>query len=335
MELLSIHQIISKMIQIPKGILAADESTPTIERRFAAFGIDCTPETRRFYRELLFTAPDIEKYLSGVILFEETLDQQTIDGVYFAEFLLNRGILPGIKVDQGTQFLVPGSEEKITKGLDDLAERLSVYKSKGAFFTKWRAVISIGKDMPTERCILENASFLAKYAKIVQEFQMVPIIEPEVLMDGDHDIQRCAQVTYKTLKTVFQEIEREKVDLTGIILKPNMVLPGKVSNEQTSSDEIAKATLSCLKSVVPSEVPGIMFLSGGQDSNQAIENLAKMNKEKNLPWRLSFSYSRALQFPVMETWRGLEENVKSAQEVFVNILKKASDASIGVWGAKG
>lgn len=330
MELLSIPEIIKKIAELPKGILAADESISTITKRFSAFNIPCTEETRRAYRELLFTTPDIEKYLSGVILFEETLDQSNFDGVPFTKLLLSRGVIPGVKVDKGTQDLFQGSNEKVTVGLKDLTDRLNLYKSKGAFFTKWRAVITIGDDIPTDECILENAKILAKYSRIAQNEQMVPIVEPEVLMDGDHDINRCAQVTYKVLKTVFQELDRESVDSRGIVLKPNMILPGKDSNQQVSSHEIAQKTISCLKSVVPQEVPAIMFLSGGQTPEEAIENLAEINKEQYLPWRISFSYARALQSPVMEAWGGKKENVPNAQKIFLELLKKASDASLGI-----
>lgn len=330
MKLLSIPEIIKKITELPKGILAADESISTIARRFSAFNIPCTEETRRAYREMLFTTPDIEKYLSGVILFEETLDQCTVEGASFTELLIDRGILPGIKVDRGTQELFYGSSEKVTIGLEDLTDRLFLYKSKRAFFTKWRAVIAIGDGIPTDECILENAKILAKYSKIAQNEQMVPIVEPEVLIDGGHDIDRCAQVTHKVLKTVFQELDRESVNLEGIILKPNMILPGKDSNQQVSSHEIAQKTISCLKSVVPQEVPAIMFLSGGQTPEQAIENLAEINKEQNLPWRLSFSYARALQSQVMEAWGGKKENVPNAQKIFLELLKKTSDASLGI-----
>lgn len=329
MEFASIAQIAQKMVESPKGLLAADESMPTIEKRFAALGIASTEESRRAYRDMLFTTSDIQKYLSGVILFEETLDQKTLNGTPFPKLLTDRGILPGIKVDQGTEDLNQGSAEKITKGLDDLHERLEIYKSKGAFFTKWRAVITIGDQIPTEVCISENAKRLAKYAKVVQEAGMVPIVEPEVLMDGSHDIERCAQVTYKTLKSVFQEIHTENVDLKAMILKPNMILPGLSSGQTVTSDEVAQATLSCLKAVVPHEVPGIMFLSGGQTSDQAIENLRRMNKEKDLPWRLSFSYARALQAPAMEAWAGSENNIDAAQKIFIELVKRASEASVG------
>lgn len=330
MEFESIAQIAQKMVESPKGILAADESMPTIEKRFAALGISSTEESRRAYRDMLFTTPDIQKYLSGVILFEETLDQKTLNGTPFPKLLADRGIIPGIKVDQGTEELNPGSGEKITKGLDDLQSRLEIYKSKGAFFTKWRAVITIGDQIPTEVCISENAKRLAKYAKVVQGAGMVPIVEPEVIMDGTHDIERCAQVTYKTLKTVFQEIHTENVDLRAMILKPNMILPGRDSGQTVTSDEVAQATLSCLKAVVPNEVPGIMFLSGGQTSDQAIENLRLMNKEKDLPWRLSFSYARALQAPAMEAWAGSENNIDTAQKIFIELVKRASEASVGL-----
>jgi fructose-bisphosphate aldolase, class I len=326
METQSIHTIAKRLVEAPKGLLAADESMPTIEKRFVALGIESTEATRQSYREMLFTTPDIEKYLSGVILFEETL---ICDEGKLPKLLQSKGIIPGIKVDQGTEGLPGSTTEKITKGLAGLADRLKTYKEAGAQFTKWRAVITISEGIPTERCISENAKLLAQYAKVVQDNGMVPIVEPEVLMDGSHSMEVCAQVTYKTLKTVFQQIESEKVDLKGMILKPNMIVPGKDSGMTASPDEVSHATLTCLRSVVPHEVPGIMFLSGGQTSESAIANLAKMNENKDLPWRLSFSYARALQSPAMEAWGGKSENVASAQATFVELCRKASEASVG------
>lgn len=299
-----------------KGILAADESFPTIKKRFDSLKVDSTEENRRIYREMLFTTPGIEQHVSGVILFDETLRQATAKGKPFAEYLSERGIIPGIKVDKGAKTMAGFSGEKVTSGLDGLRERLEDYKDLGAKFAKWRAVITIGEGLPTHACIDANAHALARYAALCQEAGLVPIVEPEVLMDGDHDIDRCEVVTTNTLDRVYSELHAQRVYLEGSLLKPNMVLSGKEASIQAGPDQVAEATVRCFKRVVPAAVPGVVFLSGGQSAEQATENLNAMNALDDHPWQLSFSYGRALQAPALEAWQGDENNIKHAQEVF-------------------
>ncbi|HXR56090.1 MAG TPA: class I fructose-bisphosphate aldolase [Casimicrobiaceae bacterium] len=315
-----------------KGILAADESTPTITKRFQAVGIDSSAESRRAYRMLLSTAPGAEKYLAGVILFEETLGQSADDGKPLPRVLADRGIVPGIKVDKGTTPLADG--DLITQGLDGLAERLASYKSQGARFTKWREVYGITDRNPTPLGISGNAEVLARYAAICQAQGLVPIVEPEVLIDGDHTLERCHEVSEAVLHAVFDALYRHHVLLEGMILKPNMVLPGKANPRKAAPEEVAQATLEVLRRTVPAAVPTINFLSGGQAPEEATANLNAMNAmDRRAPWVLSFSFARALQDPVMHAWKGDARNVAQAQEIFVHRLRMNSLARDGQWSA--
>ncbi|MBS0290837.1 MAG: fructose-bisphosphate aldolase class I [Proteobacteria bacterium] len=312
-----------------KGLLAADESTGTISKRFNALNIACTEESRRNYRELLLTTPSLEKYISGVILYEETLYQKSTQDISFPELLMQKKIIPGIKVDKGL-IQLPGTDEKSTQGLDGLFERLKDYKAQGARFAKWRAIYSIAKNTPSRLAIQTNAEDLARYAAICQETGIVPIIEPEVLIDGDHTLDRCFNVSAEVLHTVFHKLYTHKVLLECVILKPSMVTPGNSCLQQISHQDIAEATISVLKQTVPSAVPTINFLSGGQSPLQAIQNLNAMHQNKTiLPWNLSFSFARALQEPCMNAWLGKAENRNMAQEIFSKQVKLASLASVG------
>ncbi len=323
-------QIVKKLLEGSKGILAADASTPTLTKRFEKIGIESTGETRRRFRQLLVTTPNLERYIGGVILYDETIHQNTDDGINFAEYITNRAIISGIKVDQGTEPFGESEEEKVTKGLEGLGERLSEYKGLGAKFTKWRAVITIGEGIPTRECIEANADILAQYAHENQEKGLLPIIEPEVLIDGDHSIEKCEEVTKETLKVVFDSMTKYGVDVTGIILKPNMVLPGKDSGQIVSNEEIAKTTIRALRNSVPTEVPAVVFLSGGQSAISATERLNEICKGKNnLPWEISFSFERALEGPVMEIWKGRQENIFSAQKALLHRAKMNSLARKG------
>ena len=312
-----------------KGILAADESSGTIKKRLQSVGVESTEQNRRTYREMLFTTPDIEDYISGVILFDETIRQSADDSTPFPLLLSGRGILPGIKVDKGTVPLPFYPGEKITEGLDGLRPRLEEYRELGAKFAKWRAVINIGQDIPTQYCLDANAHALARYAALCQETGLVPIVEPEVLMDGDHTIQRCQEVTEATLKSLYDALFEARVYLEGSLLKPNMVLPGKSSQDQASVAEIAEATVQALRRSVPSAVPGIVFLSGGQSPEQATENLNAMNALGDHPWELSFSYGRALQEPTLNAWRGAPENFQEGQRLFLHRSRMNSAARSG------
>jgi fructose-bisphosphate aldolase, class I len=284
-----------------KGILAADESFPTIEKRFKPLGVPSTEENRRAYREILFTTPGLGEYISGVILFDETMRQKARDGRPLPQVLARQGIVPGIKVDKGTKPLANFPGEKITEGLDGLGERLAEYRSLGARFTKWRAVLTIGPGIPTRGCLEANAHALARFAALSQEAGLAPIVEPEVLMDGDHSIERCAEATEAALRAVFAALYEQRVVLEGMLLKPNMVLPGKAYPWQVGPREVAEATLRCLKRAVPAAVPGLVFLSGGQTPVQATENLNALNATGPQAWELSFSYGRALQEPAPAT----------------------------------
>jgi fructose-bisphosphate aldolase, class I len=299
-----------------KGILAADESTGTIGKRFKSIGVASTEESRRAYRELLLTTKGAEEFISGVILFDETIRQQAGDGTAFPDSLGRQGIIPGIKVDKGTVDLPGFPGEKVTEGLDGLSGRLAEYHQLGARFTKWHAVIAIGEGIPTGTCIDANAEALARFAALSQEAGLVPIVEPEVLMDGDHTIERCGEVTSRALASVFTRLREHRVRLDGMLLKPNMVLPGQGSPVQADSRRIAEATVTCLRECVPAAVPGVVFLSGGQSDRAATENLNQMNRLGQQPWQLSFSYGRALQAPALETWRGAAENGSAAQAAF-------------------
>lgn len=323
---------VAKSLVAPKkGILAADESFPTIEKRFASIGIESTEENRRAYRQMLFTTQGIEEFISGVILFDETLYHKTDDGVAFVELLQNRGILLGIKVDEGTEVMTDSPNEKVAKGLEGLPPRLPKYYETGARFAKWRAVITIGEGIPTDACILENAKRLAEYAKLCQDNGLVPMIEPEVLMDGDHTIDECQTATQRTLNAVFQEIAQKGVDNSGLLLKTNMVLSGKECPTQASLDEVAKRTAETLRKTVPPDVAGVVFLSGGQDDILATERLNAIEKLGLHPWQVSFSYSRALQGPALRTWAGKAENIQAAQAAFYKRAKLNSAARSGTY----
>ena len=314
-----------KMVEKNKGILAADESTPTCNKRFKNLKIESTPESRNFYRNFLFTSLDIEKYISGIILFDETFYQTELSsGMTFPEYLISKDILPGIKVDKGLEDF--GSSEKLTQGLDGLSERLAKYYSLGARFAKWRAVITPGDGIPTDDCILANAKNLAEYAFKCQQTNLVPIVEPEVLMDGSHTIDDSFDITSRTLNTVFDQLQKHKVNLQGIILKPNMVLSGYNCSYQADITEVAEKTINCLSAHVPAEVPGIAFLSGGQPDEDATMHLNEMNKYET-DWNLTFSYGRALQQPALKAWSGKLENVEKAQAVFIDTAKANSLAT--------
>jgi len=300
-----------------KGILAADESTGTIKKRFDKIGLESSFESRRAYRELLFTAPEVDKHISGVILYDETIRQKAADGRPFPELLASRGMLPGIKVDAGAKALAGFPGETVTEGLDGLRERLAEYRTLGARFAKWRAVIDVGDGIPTPFGLEANAHALARYVALCQEVSIVPIVEPEVLMDGRHTIERCEEVTDAALESVFAALFRHRVQLEGMVLKPNMVIAGKKCAKQATPQQVADATLRCLRRHVPASVPGIAFLSGGQSEADATLHLSLMNRAKNLPWQLTFSYGRALQQSTLDAWRGKPANVAAAQRAFL------------------
>jgi fructose-bisphosphate aldolase class I len=325
----NLEAIARSLVTKGKGILAADESFPTIQKRFDQIDVISTEETRRSYRELLFTTPGIEEFISGIILFDETIRQTTQDHTPFVELFHQKGIIPGIKVDKGAKSLDGFPGEKITEGLDHLRERLTEYRELGASFAKWRAVIIIGAQIPSGFCISANAHALARYAALCQEAGLVPVIEPEVLMDGNHDIQKCEEVTTSMLEHVFYELSNHRVLLEGLLLKPNMVIPGKESPQQASVSEVAEATLRCLRRSVPVAIPGIVFLSGGQSPELATLHLNAMNALGDHPWELSFSFGRALQQPALKTWKGRSENTKISQEAFYHRAKCNSAARFG------
>jgi len=325
---------IAKLVAPGKGILAADESLPTITKRFGALRIDSTDDSRRAYRSLLFTTPGAEDFIGGVILFEETLGQNLDDGTPLAAVLSRRGIVPGIKVDKGTVPLPGAPGDFITQGLDGLAERLKTYKEKGARFAKWREIYGITERNPTPLGIHANAEVLARYAAICQECGVVPIVEPEVLIDGDHTLERCQEVSEAVLHAVFDALHRHRVMLEGMVLKPSMVLPGKEHAPKASPEAVARATLEVLRRTVPSAVPTINFLSGGQSSVEATANLNAMNAmAPNAPWVLSYSYGRALQDDAMRTWAGRADNVGAAQDAFLRRARMNSLARHGNWDA--
>ncbi len=313
-----------------KGVLAADESGPTIKKRFDAIKVESTEENRRRYRELLFTTEGIVSTIGGVILYDETLRQSTREGVPFTALLSDRGIFPGIKVDQGSKALALHAGEKITEGLDGLRERLAEYGQLGAKFAKWRAVIEIDeRDIPSRHGIQANAHALARYAALCQEAAIVPIVEPEVLMDGAHDIARCEAVSSQVLQAVFAELDAHGVLLEGMLLKPNMVIAGMKCAQQAGVQQVAEATLRCLGRHVPAAVPGIVFLSGGQSAEAATDHLNAMNAMGPHPWQLSFSYGRALQAPVLAAWKGQESNAAAAQKAFANRCRLNGLAHVG------
>lgn len=332
MDLNVLKNTAKQMVAPGKGILAADESATTCKKRFDSVGVECTEETRRQYRQILFTADGVEQYLSGVILYDETIRQKMDDGTPIPEYLAKKGILPGIKVDTGAKDMALHAEEKVTEGLDGLRERFAEYGALGAKFAKWRSVITIGKDLPTEACIHSNAHALARYAALAQEANIVPMVEPEVLIEGDHSIERCFEVSEQTLEQLFEELERQVVALEGTILKASMVIAGKKAEKQSGVDEVADQTLRVLKEEVPPELAGVVFLSGGQSDEQATAHLNKMSQmaQGNYPWPLSFSYSRAIQSPVLKIWgANPKENVKTAQEALLFRAKMNSLASQG------
>ena len=321
-----LHAVAHKMVEKGKGILAADESTPTCTKRFESIGTESTAESRNIYRNMLFTAEEIEKYISGVILFDETFHQKELStGLTFPEYLTSKDILPGIKVDQGLEDF--GSNEKITKGLDALSERLGKYYALGARFAKWRAVITIGNNIPSDDCIIKNAEILAKYAQKCQQANLVPIVEPEVLMDGAHTVDESFDVTSRALNATFDQLVEHNVNLQGIVLKPNMILSGYECSYQANIEEVAEKTMNCLSANVPIEVPGIAFLSGGQPDEHATLHLNEMNKYDS-DWNLTFSYGRALQQTALKAWSGKPENLKLAQEAFIEKAKANSLASV-------
>jgi fructose-bisphosphate aldolase class I len=305
------------MVAPGKGILAADESTGTIKKRFDKIRLESTFESRRAYRELLFTAAGAEKYISGVILYDETLRQKAADGTPFPQLLAARGILPGIKVDAGAKPLAGFPGETVTEGLDGLRERLAEYRTLGARFAKWRAVIDIAAGIPTRACLEANAHALGRYAALCQEASIVPIVEPEVLMDGEHTIDRCEEVTDATLELVFDELFRQRIRLEAMVLKPNMVIAGKKCPAQAKPAQVAEATVRCLRRRVPAAVPGVAFLSGGQSEAEATLHLSLMNRSGPLPWQLSFSYGRALQQSALDAWRGESGKVAAGQRAFL------------------
>jgi len=313
MDLKSMTKTAQALVAPGKGILAADESTPTMAKRLAAIGLESTEPRRRAYREILFSTPGLGEAISGVILFDETIRQRSADGTPFAEVLQKQGVIPGIKVDGGTKPLAGFPNEVVTEGLDGLRGRLEEYASLGARFAKWRAVIRIKDGLPSATCLEANAHALARYAALAQEAGLTPIVEPEVLMDGTHDLERCAEVTMEALRAVYEQLSRHRVVLGASLLKPNMVLPGQDCPVAASDDEIADATISALRQVVPAAVPGLVFLSGGQSDQQATSRLDALNRRGPQPWELSFSFGRALQGPVLRAWAGDDANVDAAQ----------------------
>lgn len=329
-----LESIAGRMAAKGKGILAADESTGTIKKRFDVIKLESTEETRRSYREMLLSTPGVADYISGVIFFDETLRQKTKDGVPFPEYLTQLGIVPGIKVDTGAKPLAGYPGETITEGLDGLRERLAEYHQLGARFAKWRAVIDIRDGIPTRFAIEANAHALARYAALCQEANIVPIVEPEVLMDGDHTIERCEEVTSEVLSTVFRQLHSHRIHLEGMILKPNMVIAGKKCPTQASGQQVAEATVRTLKRYVPSAVPGIAFLSGGQSPALATEHLNLMNQMGPYPWELTFSYGRALQEEALRAWGGKPESSAAGQQAFFRRAKLNGLARSGNYNSK-
>lgn len=331
MSLNTLEEIANYIVSDGKGILAADESNPTCGKRFDSIGVESTETTRRDYREMLFRSEGMKGNIGGVILFDETLRQSSEDGISLAKLILDQGALPGIKVDQGLQPLEGHPEETLTQGLDGLGDRCDEYFGLGAKFTKWRAVIKIGEGMPSDKSIAENMQALADYAKVVQQSNMVPMVEPEVLMEGDHTIDQCLEASKSCLNALFSSLEKNKVNLAGTILKPNMVTSGSLSANQASIDEVAEKTLECLKAEVPSNLPGIAFLSGGQSDLSSTAHLDAMNKMGGFDWKLSFSYGRALQQPALKTWLGKKENYNAAQEALSHRALMNKKAAQGEW----
>jgi len=331
---LSLSAIARSIVENDKGILAADESTGTITKRFDAIAVESTEANRRSYRNLLFTTAGMEEFIGGVILFDETMRQRADDGAAFPELLAAKGVVPGIKVDTGAHALAGAPGETVTEGLDGLRKRLAEYYELGARFAKWRATLSVGERLPSRYCVRMNAQALARYAALCQEAGIVPIVEPEVLMDTDHSIDACYDATARTLQALFAELEAQNVDLEGTLLKPNMVIPGKGNADQASPERIAQATLDCFRRHVPAAVPGIVFLSGGQSEVEATVNLDAINRLDDRVWPLSFSYGRALQASTLQAWQGLAENVEAAQAVFLHRARCNAAAAGGRYDAQ-
>ncbi len=331
MSLTDLNEIAVYIVSDGKGILAADESTGTIKKRFDSINTESTEKIRRDYREMLFQAEGMKNNIGGVILFEETLKQNAADGTSLVNVISSQGALPGIKVDKGLTPMNEDSEETVTNGLDDLNQRCQEFYKIGAKFTKWRAVITIGDNIPTDACINENMLRLADYAKIVQSNNMVPIVEPEVLMDGSHSIDDCYNVTSRVLKSLFHHLKDKNVDIKGTILKPNMIISGTNCTEQAGVQEVAEKTVKCLLENVPEDLPGIAFLSGGQSDIDATAHLDAMNKIGGFPWKLSFSYGRALQQAALKAWMGKEENMNNAQAAFSHRALMNKKAALGKW----
>ena len=331
MSLTDLNEIAVYIVSDGKGILAADESTGTIKKRFDSINTESTEKIRRDYREMLFQADGMKNNIGGVILFEETLKQDAADGTSLVNVISSQGALPGIKVDKGLTLMNEDSEETVTNGLDDLNQRCQEFYKIGAKFTKWRAVITIGDNIPTDACINENMLRLADYAKIVQSNNMVPIVEPEVLMDGSHSIDDCYNVTSRVLKSLFQHLKDKNVDIKGTILKPNMIISGTNCTEQAGVKEVAEKTVKCLLENVPEDLPGIAFLSGGQSDIDATAHLDAMNKIGGFTWKLSFSYGRALQQAALKAWMGKEENMNNAKAAFSHRALMNKNAALGKW----
>ena len=327
----TLEEIANYIVSDGKGILAADESSGTIEKRFKSINVESTEDNRRKYREMLFRSPVMAEAIGGVILFDETLRQKSSDGDYLRNVILDHGSLPGIKVDQGVKEFEGGSDEKITTGLDGLHERCQEYEKLGAKFTKWRAVINVSDEIPSNNCISENMNALAEYALIAQQSNMVPIVEPEVIMDGSHSVERCHEVTNQTLLVLFEMLDKKNVNIKGTLLKPNMVVSGTENNYQAPIEVVAEKTLQCLKSSVPDELPGIVFLSGGQSDLDATAHLDAMNKIGGFKWKLSFSYGRALQQAALKTWAGDDDNLEAAQKAFSHRAAMNMKAALGKW----
>lgn len=332
MNIDKLKNVARAMVVPGKGILAMDESTDTCAKRFAEIGVECSEENRRAYRELLVTTPGIGKYISGAILFDETLRQKTDEGVSFVDILKKQGVIPGVKVDKGAKDMAGFPGEKITEGLDDLRERLKDYSSLGVEFAKWRAVITIGKNVPSYACVLSNAQALARYAALCQEQDIVPIVEPEVLMDGEHDIGTCFVITEWTLNIVFSELRKMGVALDGMVLKPNMVISGLLCKIQADLEKVTDMTVKCLFGTVPASVPGVAFLSGGQSDALATAHLNMMNKKyrESVPWRLTFSYGRGMQREALHTWKGNPAQFEAAQQALLKRAEENGMASEGL-----
>jgi len=335
MNLTELNKIAAAMVAPGRGILAADESSGTIKKRFDAIGVESTPVARRDYREMLFRSSEMAKYISGVILYDETIRQNAADGTPLVKLIEKAGAIPGIKVDKGTKPLPFCANEVVTEGLDGLRERLVEYRGLGARFAKWRAVIDVGQEhgLPSYTCVKANAHALARYAALCQDEDIVPIVEPEVLMDGGHDIDRCVEVTEWVLKETFQELFYQRVALEGMVLKPNMAVPGKKSAKRAAVAEVAEKTVRVLKACVPAAVPGIAFLSGGQSDEEATAHLDAINKLGPLPWHVTFSYGRALQAAPQKAWSGKAENVAAAQRAFGHRAAMNGLAALGQWQA--